>query len=282
MSFSFSKFPEFQFCSTILTSIGNFFNCCANKDMAESREASPINSSSNSSDTKLSRVGTSVNVGEGGGLILSRSSLTSTSTSTFELTSTSEFSIISSISSKGEGSINSSFSDFSPQCINKISDQKDLQGKYVDQPSLPLNHITGSSPTGTSRHQARTELRRPKEISRSNLPGGQRVGLVRPPAYTEVPSFPDNPDEASKSLSVYEPNNDLPAKIMLGRDLNGKHALSIPLEITRPNRNQSKIAGLGMRPSFTMVRAIGTQADSEAEKIVENVGQHKGRRLISF
>ena len=243
-----SKF--FSRACTFLSTIPNYFSFSASKD----REQSPrnlskslIDSHSNSPDATLSQAETSVNVGEEGGLILSRSSSSSASTSTFELTPTSEFSSISSISSESESSINSSFSDFLRSYINKTSDKSNLPRKSDNQSSP-------SSRMGINRTGAKQELIILKANSRPNLPEGHGVGLGRTPAYTEVPSFPDTqakPDEASKSLSNPQ-TLDLPAKIMQGRDTKGYRGLPNPED---PNKNQTNPVekGVWRKSAFTPV-----------------------------
>ncbi len=82
-------------------------------------------------------------------------------------------------------------------------------------------------------------------------------------------------DEASKSLS--DPQNlDLHSKIMRGRDIDWKNTLSIPFEGVRPNLTEGETAGLGMRPSFTWVRAVGTEVASEAARRVNDAKKNGG------
>lgn len=82
-------------------------------------------------------------------------------------------------------------------------------------------------------------------------------------------------DEASKSLS--DPQNlDLHSKIMRGRDIDWKNTPSIPFEGARPNLNAGEAVGLGMRPSFTWVRAVGTEAASEATRRVKDAKKNGG------
>ncbi len=82
-------------------------------------------------------------------------------------------------------------------------------------------------------------------------------------------------DKASKSLS--DPQNlDLHSKIMRGRYTAGKNYPSIPSEGARPNLNAGEGVGLGMRPSFTWVRAVGTEAASEATRRVKDAKENGG------
>jgi len=82
-------------------------------------------------------------------------------------------------------------------------------------------------------------------------------------------------DKPSQQLSGSQ-TLDLPAKIMKGRDTTWINALSIPPVVTRPNLTEGETAGLGMRPSFTWVRAVGTEVASEAARRVNDAKKNGG------
>ncbi|MFZ9469939.1 MAG: hypothetical protein ACO26G_02660 [Rickettsiales bacterium] len=86
-------------------------------------------------------------------------------------------------------------------------------------------------------------------------------------------------DKASKSLS--DPQNlDLHSKIMRGRDIDWKNTSSIPFEGARPNLNAGEAVGLGMRQSFTWVRAVGTEVASEAARRVKDAKKNGGMMIF--